>query len=228
MAYCTVDEVAAFVRIRATAENTPGLQRCIDAAAAEIDHEIDPVYEAGTVPVVAYLFSAATAAADPGPGYVRLDKTSPVATSHLYFDAVDADGVDWAAGLADAASGDVVQLEDATGSSWEEFTLTGPAVDNAGWFDLPVAHSGAGGDALALDEGALLTVVFLRAAALSAQEQALVNRVNIVRAAEWFKGNDAMFGVVGFDQTGALQAPRDGFNRHAYELTPAKQQWGIA
>src|SRR5215510_5381798 len=57
---------------------------------------------------------------------------------------------------------------------------------------------------------------------------ALANRVNIVRGVEWFKANDAAFGVVGFDQTGVLQAPRDSFRRHAYELTPLKQQWGVA
>jgi glyoxylate carboligase len=57
---------------------------------------------------------------------------------------------------------------------------------------------------------------------------ALANRVNIVRAVEWWKSNDAAFGVIGFDQTGTLQAPRDGFNRHAYALTPLKQRFGIA
>ncbi|HEY7037154.1 MAG TPA: hypothetical protein VH482_37885 [Thermomicrobiales bacterium] len=56
----------------------------------------------------------------------------------------------------------------------------------------------------------------------------LANRVNVLRAVEWFKSQDAAFGVIGFDQTGALQAPRDGFNRHAFTLTPLKRQWGIA
>jgi len=49
-----------------------------------------------------------------------------------------------------------------------------------------------------------------------------------VRAVEWWKSNAAAFGVIGFDQTGTLTAPRDGFSRHAYALTPLKQQWGIA
>lgn len=56
----------------------------------------------------------------------------------------------------------------------------------------------------------------------------LANRVNLLRAVEWWKANDAAFGVIGFDQSGALQAPRDGFNRHAFTLTPLKHQWGIA
>ena len=57
---------------------------------------------------------------------------------------------------------------------------------------------------------------------------ALAQQVNIVRAIEWWKSNEAAFGVIGYDQTGALQAPRDGFARHRYELTPLKRQWGIA
>jgi len=109
MAYATVNELAAALRIRVTTENEPGLQSCLDAAAAEIDHDVDRPAE------------------DPIPD----------------------------------------------------------------------------GDALA-------------------------NRVNLVRGVEWYKANDAAFGVIGFDQTGALQAPRDGFNRHAYTLTPLKRRWGLA
>jgi hypothetical protein len=56
----------------------------------------------------------------------------------------------------------------------------------------------------------------------------LLNRVNIARGVEWFKANDAAFGVIGFDETGALTAPRDAFARHAAALTPLKQQWGLA
>jgi hypothetical protein len=106
-AYCTVDEVARALRTTVTPENTEGLQKCIDAAAREIQHDIDGA-----------------------------DDVSP--------------------------------------------------------------------------------------------DDPLANRVNILRAVEWAKANDAAFGVIGFDQTGALQAPRDGFNRHAYTLTPLKQRWGIA
>jgi hypothetical protein len=109
MAYATVDELAAALRIRVTAENTDALQACLDAAASEIDHDIDRI------------------------------------------DAVD-----------------------------------------------------------------------------DAEQLALANRVNVLRGVEWWKANDAAFGVIGFDQTGALQAPRDGFNSHAFTLTPLKQQWGIA
>jgi hypothetical protein len=57
---------------------------------------------------------------------------------------------------------------------------------------------------------------------------ALANRVNIVRGVEWWKANDAAFGVIGFDQVGSLQAPRDSFKRHQKDLTPLKVQFGVA
>lgn len=113
MAYATVDELAQALRIRLTDTNTPSLQACLNAATAEIDHDIDPVL---------------------------------------------------------------------------------------------------GPDPLVYDTDL----------------EALLNRVNIARAVEWYKANDAAFGVVGFDEAGAMQAPRDAFARHAQALTPAKQQWGLA
>jgi len=57
---------------------------------------------------------------------------------------------------------------------------------------------------------------------------ALANRVNLLRGVEWWKANDAAFGVIGFDEIGALRLPKSAFARHAVTLTPLKQQWGIA
>jgi hypothetical protein len=107
MAYATVDELAAALRVRVTAENTAGLQRCLDAAADEIDHAVD-----------------------------RVD-TMPT-------------------------------------------------------------------------------------------DDPLANRVNIVRGVEWWKANDAAFGVLGVSDTGTLQAPRNTMRRHQSALLPLKQQWGVA
>jgi hypothetical protein len=56
----------------------------------------------------------------------------------------------------------------------------------------------------------------------------LLNRVNILRGVEWFKANDAAFGVLGFDQTGAVRTPRNSFARHAVALLSLKQQFGVA
>ena len=116
MAYATTDELAAALRVRATDENSPALQACLDAAAAEIDHDVD--------------------------------WTDPTEDPHY-----------------------------------------------------------PEGDA----------------------RLALLNRVNLVRGVEWWKANDAAFGLIGYSEvTGALQAPRDGFSRHAIGLTPCKQKWGLA
>ena len=112
MAYATVDELAAALRVTLTAANTDGLQACLDAAAIEIDG-----------------------------------------------------AVDWA---------------------------TAPTYP----IELP--------------------------------PDPLLNRVNIVRGVEWFKANDAAFGVIGFADTGALQAPRNTFARHAVTLTVRKEQFGVA
>lgn len=55
----------------------------------------------------------------------------------------------------------------------------------------------------------------------------LANRVNIVRAVEWFKSQDAAFGVLGSTDLGPVRAPKDSFARHALELVPLKQRWGL-
>lgn len=56
----------------------------------------------------------------------------------------------------------------------------------------------------------------------------LANRVNILRGVEWFKANDAAFGVLGVSDTGTLTAPRNTMRRHAIALLPLKQQYGVA
>lgn len=106
MAYATLDELAAALRVRVTAENTAQLQSCLDAAASEIDH--------------------------------TLSRAEPIPAG-----------------------------------------------------------------------------------------EPITNRVNILRGVEWFKANDAVWGVLGFDETGALRLPKSTFARHAATLVPLKQQWGI-
>ena len=57
---------------------------------------------------------------------------------------------------------------------------------------------------------------------------ALANRVCVARGVEWWKANDAAFGALGFDGTGVLAAPKDGFARHALNLITYKARFGIA
>ena len=111
MAYATVDELAAALRVTVTAANTDGLQACLDAAAAEIDHAL-----------------------------------------YLTVQPISSDDDDYA----------------------------------------------------------------------------LVNRVNVLRGVEWFKANDAAFGVLGFNEAGPVRAPRDSFARHAVTLLPVRHYFGVA
>jgi hypothetical protein len=51
---------------------------------------------------------------------------------------------------------------------------------------------------------------------------------NVARAVEWWKANDAAFGGVGFADTGILKVPTDTFGRHAVNLIPLTEQFGVA
>lgn len=55
-----------------------------------------------------------------------------------------------------------------------------------------------------------------------------VHTTCIARAVEWWKANDAAFGVIGYAETGALRAPSDSFNRHRTVIAPYKLAWGLA
>lgn len=61
-----------------------------------------------------------------------------------------------------------------------------------------------------------------------APDDPLLNRVNLLRGVEWFKANDAAFGVIGITDTGTLQAPRNTFRRHAVALLPRKERFGVS
>jgi hypothetical protein len=57
---------------------------------------------------------------------------------------------------------------------------------------------------------------------------AAIVQTNIDRAVEWWKAADAAYGIVGVEDTGAIRAPKDGFARHAQNISAYKQRWGIA
>jgi hypothetical protein len=63
---------------------------------------------------------------------------------------------------------------------------------------------------------------------LAIEEQPLYDSVVLQRSVEWWKANDAAFGIVGTAEVGGLRAPKDGFDRHYTVLAPLKQQWGCA
>jgi hypothetical protein len=63
---------------------------------------------------------------------------------------------------------------------------------------------------------------------LPGPDDPLCGRVNLLRAVEWYKANDAAFGLIGVSDTGVLRVPRDAFARHASMLMPHKQRFGVA
>ena len=56
----------------------------------------------------------------------------------------------------------------------------------------------------------------------------LVARVNVNRAVEWYKAPAAYNGGVGYAETGMLDSPTSGFERHAAALLPLQASWGVA
>lgn len=56
----------------------------------------------------------------------------------------------------------------------------------------------------------------------------LAHMVNIGRGVEWYKANEAVFGVLGFEGTGLARVPTDGFARYAAALIPLTQSFGLA
>lgn len=59
-------------------------------------------------------------------------------------------------------------------------------------------------------------------------EMALAVSVALVRAVEWWKANDAAFGVLGSAELGQLRVPREGFARHWYTLVPLIERFAVA
>src|SRR5262245_6975336 len=225
MAYATVTDLAAALRIRVTAENTPMLQACLDAATLEINHEIDPVYN--TVAAANWKFSTTTTAADPGAGFVRFNKTTAAATTQIYLSNTDSGGV--VRTPQDFQLGDLLRMLDQVQTTmWEQFEITGAVTVQTGWVTVPVNRVSSSGT-LTLTNNKPVTLAATRPSALLTSQIALASRVNILRGVEWFKSADAAaVGGIGFNETGTLPSPRDGFNRHAYTLTPLKQGWGVA
>ena len=55
-----------------------------------------------------------------------------------------------------------------------------------------------------------------------------ITQATIALAVEAFKMPDAAFGILGFDDTGAVRAAKDSLPRYWSLLTPYKQRFGIA
>lgn len=111
---------------------------------------------------VAYSFSTATAAADPGAGKLRFDNATPADVTKLFVDDLGASGGNlggWLAGMGASTSVQKGLLVVQAGSTAAPlvFRLTGAPIDRAGYYELPVTR--LAGTALPAD-GASLTLLF--------------------------------------------------------------------
>jgi hypothetical protein len=79
-----------------------------------------------------------------------------------------------------------------------------------------------------LEAAALEIDHFLEGQPIVAPPEALLVRTNINRAVEWVKAPATYNGGVGFTDTGILQSPASGFERHAAALLLFKMAWGLA
>jgi hypothetical protein len=226
MAYATVDELAAALRITVTPTNTAALQRCLDAAALEIDTAIDR-RPADVVPSATWAFSASTATTNPGTGMLGLNKASLAAVTEIHLNNLDHDGVDRSAGIALVSPVSRLFVQEPTGE-WAEMTVTGPPVNNTGWFTIPATTTETSTTVPSFTGGELLIVRAVSPSPLLAKEMALAKSANIRRGVEWWKANDAARDLIvtpGSPPPGA--GKRTVVGHAAADLLPLKQQWGI-
>lgn len=79
-----------------------------------------------------------------------------------------------------------------------------------------------------LDAAATEIDHFLDEQGIEDPPSAILARTNINRAVEWWKAPATYNGGVGYDQTGVMDAPASGFERHSAALLPLKTTWGLA
>lgn len=79
-----------------------------------------------------------------------------------------------------------------------------------------------------LDAAAIEIDHFLEWTAIVNPPDGLITRTNVNRAVEWFKAPATYNGGVGYADTGVLNSPASGFERHAAALLPYKTGWGVA
>ncbi len=86
-----------------------------------------------------YRFSTSTVAADPGSGRYRFDTGAYATVTEIFIDDETSGGVDISNLLALVGLGDRLYFQvKSEANKFVVFDVTGPAVDNGGWFTIPV------------------------------------------------------------------------------------------
>ena len=124
-----------------------------------------------TVAAQAWVFSTTTTAEDPGAGRLRFNDTDAADTTALYIDTLDINGVDRSSRLAAITTGDVIHVQGAgDGTRWERFVVTGAAIDQTDWYELPVIRSLGSTPKLSLTTDALFLLTLFTPGAGGTEE----------------------------------------------------------
>src|SRR5262245_5736031 len=108
---------------------------------------------AGALPVSTkegfWRFATSTVMADPGTGKFRFNVATPSTATAMAISAITDRGTDVTNALKALVSGDTVQVQDQDNSAnWARYTLSGPAVNNTTWFQLPFTYISGGGSTI--------------------------------------------------------------------------------
>lgn len=91
-----------------------------------------------------YLFDTATTAADPTEGYFRLDNASFTSADNLFIDVSNVYGLDNAPFYGAVQAGSPIYVSwDKDLSKCARLVASGPAVDNTGWYTIPLTAASA-------------------------------------------------------------------------------------
>lgn len=103
-----------------------------------------------------YKFSTSTSP-PPATGYIRTNNASATAATILYIHKTTNAGTDLARFLEDLDVGSQIYVQDKdTSASFAKFDVTGPAVDQTSYFQVPVSNTEVGGTALSNNTTVLL------------------------------------------------------------------------
>jgi len=94
-----------------------------------------------------FLFDVAVTAADPGDGKLRFNNVNVGLVTEIYIDKLTTNAIDIGLVLENLATDDEFRIQVAADDDNNGvYRLTGPAVDNVGWWTLPVAFKYFAGD----------------------------------------------------------------------------------
>lgn len=84
-------------------------------------------------------FDTGTVTADPGSGRIRYNNATPANVTEIYINENDSQGTNRQIGLQSLGTGDSINIAEFGAANYARFTMNKAAIDNSGWWTLPVA-----------------------------------------------------------------------------------------